>query len=69
MHPEAKNFKFSSNDILPFDVWPENIPQDAMLKEDSLILLPPYIHGYFLKDKGWGRSSFVSSVEITVLIG
>jgi hypothetical protein len=54
-HPKAEMFQFSKHSIAPFDRWPEHIPHNAILENKLLILLPPFIHGFFLKDKKWGK--------------
>jgi hypothetical protein len=48
-------FGFSVNSLAPFDRWPEHISHDTILDDKLLILLPPFIHGFFLKEKKWGR--------------
>jgi len=53
-HPNADAFQFSKIALAPFDRWPESIPHNATLDEHIMILLPPVIHGFFLKDKKWG---------------
>jgi hypothetical protein len=54
-HPSAEAFHFSQSSLAPFDRWPEKIPHNATLDDDLIILLPPFIHGFFLKDKRWGK--------------
>ena len=54
-HPQAEAFQFSGKALAPFDRWPETIPHNATLDKNLIILLPPFIHGFFLKEKKWGR--------------
>jgi hypothetical protein len=54
-HPKAETFQFSTHAIAPFDRWPEHIPHNAIIDNTLIILLPPFIHGFFLKDKKWGK--------------
>lgn len=65
-HPKAEAFQFSNRPVASFDLWPETIPYNATLDENLTILLPPYIHGFFLKEKKWGMSL---SIPISKLNG
>jgi hypothetical protein len=70
-HPRAEAFEFSQNSLAPFDRWPEKILHNATLDDDLIILLPPFIHGFFLKDKKWGmyflRIGFTHKTMILIL--
>lgn len=54
-HNHAEAFKFSACRVVSFDKWPQQIEAiTAELDQISTMLLPPGIHGFFLKDKKWG---------------
>jgi hypothetical protein len=38
-----------------FDTWRTDIANTATLSPIETLLLPPGIHGFFLKDKKWGE--------------
>jgi hypothetical protein len=53
-HEYADAFKFSNCRIVPFENWPKKISVTTTLSPEETMLLPPGIHGFFLKDKKWG---------------
>ena len=53
MHPKAAAFLFDSKEIKSFDRWPDTIPHNAELDEVNLMLLPPEVYGFPLKEKKW----------------
>ncbi|KAG7284291.1 hypothetical protein NEMBOFW57_010660 [Staphylotrichum longicolle] len=53
MQPSADAFAFSCNRVAAFDPWPEQISASDELSSINKILLPPGIHGFFLKEKAW----------------
>ena len=54
-HSTASPFAFSSAAKTLYDHWPESISNTKTLTDDQLMLLPPDIHGFFLKEKRWGK--------------
>jgi len=55
-HPAADAFYFTRCGVVSFDKWPHAIrATTAELSETDTMLLPPEIHGFFLKDKRWVR--------------
>jgi hypothetical protein len=52
-HGDSEAFKFSAKPQVPYDQWPDAIPNTATLTEAHKMLLPPGIHGFFLKEKKW----------------
>ena len=54
-HGAATAFSFSRSAKALYDRWPESISNNSYLSEDNFMLLPPEIHGFFLKDKRWGE--------------
>lgn len=64
IHPNAEAFNFPPESILPFDTWPESVPLDAKPDENVLILLPPCVQGFFLKDKKWGVYSDIKNAQM-----
>lgn len=53
-HPNTAAFVFSGKPKVPFDSWPTTIANNIMtLDEVHLILLPPEIHAFPLKEKKW----------------
>ncbi|EOO00263.1 putative aaa family atpase protein [Phaeoacremonium minimum UCRPA7] len=52
-HGAATAFSFSRSAKALYDRWPESISNNSYLSEDNFMLLPPEIHGFFLKDKRW----------------
>jgi hypothetical protein len=62
-HSSADAFSFHESDLAPFDDWPKEIEaaneSTAELSPANLMLLPPGIHGFFLKDKKWGEHNRV----------
>lgn len=56
-HAQAEAFMFLNRRVAPFDKWPEQVEATAPeLDPVNTMLLPPGIHGFFLKDKKWGVS-------------
>ncbi|KAH6615868.1 hypothetical protein B0J18DRAFT_451867 [Chaetomium sp. MPI-SDFR-AT-0129] len=54
IHPSALPFQFTSNRKLPFDKWPEDIPNSReQLEKQHLLVLPFDIYGFSLKKKDW----------------
>ena len=54
-HSTASAFAFSHTAKALYDQWPDSISNTKTLSEDNLMLLPPDIHGFFLKEKRWGK--------------
>ncbi|KAI0403448.1 hypothetical protein F4802DRAFT_599046 [Xylaria palmicola] len=52
-HPTAEAFKFSNKMKAAYDRWSETIPKNSSLHAIDMILLPPGIHGFFMKEKKW----------------
>ncbi|GAB1317958.1 hypothetical protein MFIFM68171_08168 [Madurella fahalii] len=52
-HALADAFSFSTRPAAMFDQWPQEISVTTKLCPSNLMLLPPGIHGFFLKDKKW----------------
>jgi len=54
-HGHADAFRFSNQRVVTFDTWRTDIANTATLSPIETLLLPPGIHGFFLKDKKWGE--------------
>lgn len=52
-HPNSPDLNPSSRSPLPFDSWPGTLPHDSQLSDLEVLLLPPIIHGFILKQKSW----------------
>jgi len=52
-HGAAEAFSFSTKDRAAFDPWPETLSSNVSLSKPHLLLLPPGIHGFYLKEKKW----------------
>ncbi|KAI0908788.1 hypothetical protein F4823DRAFT_597286 [Ustulina deusta] len=52
-HPESGAFAFSERSRIAYDKWPENISNRSSLRPIEMMLLPPGIHGFFMKEKKW----------------
>jgi hypothetical protein len=63
-HGNADAFMFHEAKPAPFDNWPNEIDvandSTGELSPANVMLLPPGIHGFFLKDKKWGEHNPVS---------
>lgn len=55
-HAGSEAFDFSTSRKAPYDRWPVSFPISTKMSDANLILLPPGIHGFFLKEKKWGTS-------------
>lgn len=55
-HPEADAFVFDHRSKAPHDPWPESIANSKELCNDTMMLLPRDVHGFFLSEKKWGMS-------------
>ncbi|TLS27550.1 hypothetical protein PpBr36_05390 [Pyricularia pennisetigena] len=55
-HALSEAFKFSTKQKSPYDGWPDLVPITSELSDKQVMLLPPGIHGFFLKEKNWGTS-------------
>lgn len=55
-HHGSEAFKFWAPVFIPFDKRPQriDITITTELSETDIMLLPPGIHGFFLKEKKWG---------------
>jgi hypothetical protein len=54
MHRDAEVFTYKTEKPLENDKFPEKIGRDGKITEEQMILCPPNIHGYLLKEKTWG---------------
>ncbi len=54
MHRDAEAFKHRSEKPLDYDDFPEKVGIDGEITEEQMMLCPPNIHGYLLKEKIWG---------------
>ncbi|KAI0428596.1 hypothetical protein F5Y09DRAFT_332445 [Xylaria sp. FL1042] len=52
-HPASEAFRFSMKNRAPYDRWPNTISNSSSLNPIDMILLPPGIHGFFMKEKKW----------------
>ncbi|KAK7953074.1 P-loop containing nucleoside triphosphate hydrolase protein [Apiospora saccharicola] len=52
-HSMSEALTFSSKAKASYDKWPESIPNTAQLSPVHRLLLPPGIHGFYLKEKKW----------------
>ncbi|KAI1111946.1 hypothetical protein F5Y14DRAFT_453540 [Nemania sp. NC0429] len=52
-HASSEAFNFSPHSIAPYDRWPDKISNSSSLQPTELMLLPPGIHGFFMKEKKW----------------
>jgi len=59
-HQGSEAFKFSNESKATYDAWPETISNKAQLDGIHMILLPPGTHGFFMKEKKWGKFSQLS---------
>ena len=55
-HPQSEAFGFSVKIRATYDQWRENIPNSSSLHPIEMMLLPPGIHGFFMKEKKWGEN-------------
>ena len=58
-HSASEAFQFSTIPKVAYDAWPSEIPSSAELSEVDTMLLPLGIHGFFMKEKKWGRAAAV----------
>ena len=58
-HKDAEAFAFSDRRVAAFDTWPQQIIATADLSSVNTMLLPPGIHGFFLREKKWGMCSLL----------
>jgi hypothetical protein len=56
-HQGSEAFSFSNKSKATYDAWPETISNKVQLDKTHMILLPPGIHGFFMKEKKWGKVS------------
>lgn len=63
MHRDAKIFTQRSDKPLEYDPSPEKISKDADLTEDQMMLCPPNIQGYLLREKKWGTYLLSRSIS------
>ncbi|KAH7011098.1 hypothetical protein EDB80DRAFT_711244 [Ilyonectria destructans] len=54
-HPESSDLTFSYHRIDSFDPWPETMRYDMELSDTHMIIMPPTIHGFILKQKNWSK--------------
>lgn len=52
-HPDSPDLDPPFHSPLPYDTWPSTLPHDAQLSDLEVLLLPPIIHGFILKQKNW----------------
>ncbi|KAI1379319.1 hypothetical protein F4677DRAFT_464703 [Hypoxylon crocopeplum] len=52
-HSNSDAFVFSKNSKATYDPWPDSIPITATLPQSLKMLLPPGVHGFFVKEKKW----------------
>lgn len=55
-HANSEVFEFSFKRRAPYDRWPDSFPIGTKMSNANKMLLPPGIHGFFLKEKKWGTS-------------
>lgn len=56
MHPDSNAFQKSSLELRSLlDPFPSSISHDATLGEETLILLPANVYGFYMKEKKWGE--------------
>lgn len=56
-HSISDAFRFSEKRKAAYDEWPSQIPYDTDLSPVNLMLLPPGIHGFIMKEKKWGEQN------------
>jgi len=57
LHRDAHAFRAAEQPkqpAVPFDPWPYDIDVNSTISEDDLMVLPPDVHGFHLKEKKWG---------------
>ncbi|KAK7999075.1 P-loop containing nucleoside triphosphate hydrolase protein [Apiospora marii] len=52
-HPNSEALRFAARGKSGYDSWPVSIPNTEQLSDIHKILLPPGIHGFYLKEKKW----------------
>lgn len=63
-HSTAAAFSFSHSVQDVYDKWPAFIDNTSNPSDENLMLLPPEIHGFFLKDKRWGELTHTRTLRV-----
>ncbi|KAI0878207.1 hypothetical protein GGS24DRAFT_13174 [Hypoxylon argillaceum] len=52
-HPTSDAFAFSDKKRTTYDQWPDFVSNSSSLRPIEMILLPPSIHAFFMKENKW----------------